>query len=76
MVNRIEKQKMKLKEKMTELADEYCEKWEKGLNQEDFDINQIERLMIENQDKVKAALNEISSELTSISIDRSEKKMP
>ena len=49
MINRLNEQKMKLKEKMSRVIDEYYDEWEKNSNKEGFDINQIERMMLENQ---------------------------
>jgi 2C-methyl-D-erythritol 2,4-cyclodiphosphate synthase len=61
----MEEHKAKLKERMDKEIDEYLEKLEKSTDQEDFNINKMEGLMLENQGKLKQILNEANSELAS-----------
>ena len=56
-------QKAKLKESLDKEVDRYFEAFESSSNQEGFDINVIEKLMLENQRNVKTALNKAASEL-------------
>jgi len=65
MIKNIEEQKAKLKERLCKEIDEYIEKLESSTDQEDFNINKIEQLMLENQGKLKKVLNDANSELTS-----------
>jgi lipoate-protein ligase A len=73
MINNLNEQKAKVKERLNKEIDDYFEKLERSSLQEDFDINKFERLMVENQANVKASLNEANSELAS-NVDTSEKK--
>jgi len=59
----LNEQKAKLKEDLSKEIDRYFEAFENSSNQKGFDINVIEKLMLENQSNVKAALNEATSEL-------------
>jgi len=63
MIQDLNEQKAKLKESLGKEIDRYFEAFENSSNQEGFDINMIEKLMLENQSNVKAALNEATSEL-------------
>ena len=63
MKRNIEEQKAELKENLGKEIDRYFAAFETSSNQEGFDINAIEKLMIENQSNVKKALNEAASEL-------------
>ena len=73
MIKNLNEQKSKLKESLGKEIDRYFETFENSSNQEDFDINAIEKLMGENQRNVKAALNEATSELAD-NVDASVKK--
>ena len=64
MIKNIEEQKAKMKEKMDKEIDEYFERFESSSNKEDFDINKIEQLMLENKRRVKTILTEANSELS------------
>ncbi|MDR0301535.1 MAG: hypothetical protein LBI04_04380 [Treponema sp.] len=63
MIKNINEQKTKLKETLGKEIDRYFETFENSSNQEGFDINVIEKLLLENQNNVKTALNEATSEL-------------
>ena len=71
----LNEQKAKLKEDLRKEIDRYFEAFENSSNQEGFDINLIEKLMLENQCKMKAALNEATSELAD-NVDIGVKKLP
>ena len=73
MIKNMTEQKAKLKENLCKEIDRYFEAFENKSNQEGFDINVIEKLMLENQSKVKTALNEATSELAG-KVDESVKK--
>ena len=73
MINNINDKKAKLKENLGKEIDRYFEAFENSSNEDGFDINMIERLMLENQSNVKAALNNATSELAE-SVDVGEKK--
>jgi len=73
MIKNTEEQKAKLKENICGEIDEYFEKLENSENQEGFDINVLEKLMVENQRRVKTALNEANSQLAS-NVDAGVKK--
>ena len=73
MINNINAKKAKLKENLGKEIDRYFEAFENSSNEDGFDINMIERLMLENQSNVKAALNNATSELAE-SVDVGEKK--
>ena len=64
MIKDMNKQKAKLKERLDKEIDRSFEAFENSSNQEGFDINVIEKLMLENQNNVKTALNEAASELS------------
>lgn len=65
MIKNLEAQKAKLKEKINKEIDGYFSNLENSERQADFDINKLEKLMIENQQRVKIALNETTSEVAS-----------
>jgi len=62
MKKKLNEQKAQLKEHIGKEIDEYFEKLE---NSAGFDINTLERLMIENQKKIKEVLNETNAEVAS-----------
>ena len=64
MIKNLESQKEKLKKRLLEEVDEYFEKFEMSSNEEEFDINKIEALMIEQDRKIKKVLESANSELT------------
>ena len=59
-------QKEAIKEKMNQRIDEYFDEFEKGSSEEKFTINDIERLMLDNQRKMREMMAETTSELASI----------
>jgi len=65
MINDMDGQKAKLKETVGKEIDEYFERLAVASNQEGFDINKMEQLMVESQRKLKTALNEANSGLAS-----------
>jgi len=65
MIKNVEEQKAKLKERIGKEIDEYFENLENSTNQENFDINKMEQLMLENQGKLERTLRESNSELGS-----------
>jgi len=65
MIQNLNEQKTKLKETFGKEIDRYFEAFENSSNKEGFDINKIEKLMLENQRNLKAAMKEANSELTS-----------
>jgi len=73
MINNLNEQKAKLKEKMSKEIDDYFEGLERSSSQGGFDINKLERLMLENQAKLKTTLNEANSEVAS-NVEASVKK--
>jgi CHASE3 domain sensor protein len=73
MVRKLEEQKSKLKKQLNQEIDAYYERFEAQSNESDFTIDQIERLMVENQEKIKESLRTANEELTS-SVDVSVKK--
>jgi hypothetical protein len=73
MLKNIELQKEAIKEKMNQRIDEYFEEFEKGTNEPKFTINDIERLMMDNQRKMREMMAETTGELTS-SVDTECKK--
>jgi len=64
MLKNMEKQKEIIKEKLNQRIDEYFEEFEKGTNESKFTINDIERLMLDNQRKMKEMMAETTSELS------------
>ena len=73
MIKNMNEQKAKLKESLDKEVDRYFEAFENSSNKAGFDINVIEKLMIENHSNVKAALDEAASELAS-NVDAGVKK--
>jgi hydroxymethylpyrimidine pyrophosphatase-like HAD family hydrolase len=65
MIKNMEAQKAKAKEKMTQVIDEYYEEFSKRSDMEKFTINDIEKLMLEQQRKVRESINDTNNELTS-----------
>jgi len=65
MIKELEEQKEKMKERVNEEIDNYFTSLKSSADQEDFDINKLEQLMVENHRRVKAVLNETNSELAS-----------
>jgi hypothetical protein len=64
MIKNFEEQKAKLKERVNSVIDEYCEKLNASSSETNFDINVLERLMIENRGNIRKALSESTSEMT------------
>ena len=64
MLKNKEKQKEKIKEKLNQRIDEYFDEFEKGSNKGRFTINEIERLMLDNQRKIKDMMAEATSDLS------------
>jgi len=75
MISRFTEEGMKLKAQLIEEIDEYLGKLEIISNQDSFDINVLERLMVENQEKMKAVVNEANSAMAS-KIEADVKKKP
>jgi len=73
MVKNVEKQKEEIKEKMNKRVDDYFAEFEKGSNEAKFTINDIERLMLENERKMREMMTETTGELAS-SVDTECKK--
>ena len=73
MIKNLEDQKAKLKEKINKEIDGYYANLEDSARQADFDINKLEKLMLENQQRVKNALKESNSEVAS-NVEASVKK--
>ena len=65
MIENLEKQKAKAKEAINQTLDEYYTAFENASNKAGFNINTIEKLMLENERKVKWALQEANDELSS-----------
>jgi hypothetical protein len=63
LIKNLEEQKAKAKAAISKNLDEYYEAYSEASNQEGFDINTIERLMVENQRKLRETLDEVDSEL-------------
>ena len=75
MIENFEEQKMKAKEAMNQMLDEYYTAFANASNKAGFNINTIEQLMLENERKVRRALQEATDELSS-SVETGVKKMP
>ena len=73
MIKNLEAQKIKLKEKICNEIDSYFKTLERSADQEDFDINVLEKLMVENQQRLKDVINETNSGVAS-SVETKEKK--
>jgi len=65
MIKNLKEQKARITKELTNTLEEYYETFEASSNQEDFDINKIERLMMDNQQKIKKVLEEANNELVS-----------
>jgi DNA anti-recombination protein RmuC len=65
MIQNLSDQKAKLKENLNKEIDRYFEAFENSSNQQGFDINVIEKLMLENEKNLKTVMNEANSDLTS-----------
>ena len=65
MIKDLEGLKAKTKEAINKNLDEYYEAYAKASNQEGFNINTIERLMVENQRKLRETLKDADGELAS-----------
>jgi hypothetical protein len=63
MIKNIEEQKAKLKERINSAIDEYCEKLNTSSSEPDFDINVLERIMVENRGNIRRAFSELTSEM-------------
>jgi hypothetical protein len=64
MIKDLESQKAKVKEALLKTADEHFAAFEYGSNHADFDINSIERLMLEQNRKVNRVLEKSNAELS------------
>jgi len=73
MIKNLNKQKEQLKEKLSKQVDDYFKILESSSDEEDFDINKFEQLMLKNQMDLRTILNEVHSELVS-NVDISVKK--
>lgn len=73
MIKNLNKQKEQLKEKFSKQVDDYFKILESSSDEEDFDINKFEQLMLKNQMDLRTILNEVHSELVS-NVDISVKK--
>ena len=74
MIENLEKQKMKAKEAINQALEEYYSAFENASNKAGFNINTIEQLMLENERKVRRALQEATDELSS-SVETGVKKI-
>ena len=63
MIKNLEEQKARTKAAINKNLDEYYEAYAKASNEEGFNINTIERLMVENQRKLREVLKEADGEL-------------
>ena len=75
MIKNLEEQKARTKAAINKNLDEYYEAYAKASNEEEFNINTIERLMVENQRKPRKTLEEADGELAG-SAETKVKKMP
>jgi len=73
MIQNLNEQKAKLKKKLNEEVEEYFSRLEASSSQEGFDIKVLEQLMLENQRRLKTAMNETNSDLAS-NVETSVKK--
>jgi hypothetical protein len=73
MIKNLNEQKVKLKENISKEIDEYFEELSNSSTQSDFDINVLEKFMVENQKKMKKILNETNSTLAG-NVETDEKK--
>jgi len=65
MINNLNEQKAKLKERVNKDIDVYFAALESGSAEPGFDINKLEQLMLENHGSLKKTLNEANSEIAS-----------
>jgi gas vesicle protein len=65
MIKNLEAQKAKAKEKMNQAIDEYYDKFSKCSDAAKFTINDIEKLMREQQRKVRESIIDTNNELAS-----------
>ena len=65
MIKDLEELKAKTKAAINKNLDEYYEAYANASNQKGFNINTIERLMVENQRKLRETLKEADGELAS-----------
>ena len=75
MIKNLEELKAKTKAAVIKNLDEYYEAYANASDQEEFNINTIERLMVENQRKLRETLKEADGELA-LSVETIVKKMP
>lgn len=75
MIKGLDEQKAKLKERLNRETDEYFEALKDSASKGGFDINALEKLMLENQRKLKTTLSEANSELAS-NVETGVKKLP
>ena len=75
MIRNIDEQRANLKAKMEKEIDAYFDSLKRSSAEENFDINTLEQLMLEQQTRVKATLNESNSELAG-HIESQVKKLP
>jgi lipoate-protein ligase A len=75
MVKTLDTQKAKIKSQICRNIDEYYDEFSRMSEQPGFTIDVIERLMLEQQKRLRETLAESNSELTS-SIETEVKKMP
>ena len=73
MIRNIESQKAKIKERLSKVVDEYYEEFSECSNEKVFTINQVEKLMLKQQKKIRETLLESNSELVS-SLETDSKK--
>jgi type II secretory pathway predicted ATPase ExeA len=59
----VESQKAKMKEKINKIIDEHYEEFSKRSEHEEFKIDEMEELMLEQQEKIREALSESNGEL-------------
>jgi len=65
MLKNYETQKAQLKEQLSQMIDDYYERFAKSSDEPRFDINRIEQLMLEQQKQMREVLLEANSRLTS-----------
>ena len=65
MLKNMASQKEAIKEKLSQRVEEYFDEFEKGSNEQRFTINDIERMMLDNQRKMREMMSETTAELAS-----------
>ena len=65
MIKTLESQKAELKAAMSKIIDEHFEEFSRRSDEPDFTISEIEKLMLEQQKKVRETLAESSGRLAS-----------